>query len=138
MTAIKTPPGGVRATRGFFLWYRHTALRFIRFDFNSVSYLSLGLDTVAVAVNGFNKMHTAIANRRFFSILASLLVIPGRTCTATRHQPRHAEIGTAQPHFAGLLAQQAIAFLIRYAFRHFNQKPLPIRFFMNIIMENYF
>lgn len=113
MTAIKTPPGGVRATRGFFLGNRGTELRFIHFGPTSVSQLSLGLDTVAVAVNGFDKMHTAIAHRRFFGVLAFFLSIPFRPCAATRHQPSHAVIGAAQPHLAAFLAAQATAFLIR-------------------------
>ena len=127
MTAIKTPPGGVRAARGFF-WNRGTELRFIHFDPTSVSQLSLGLGTVAVAVNGFYKMHTAIAHRRFFGILASFLGTPYRPCAATRHQPSDAVIGAAQPHLAAFPAAQATAFLIRQAFRHFNQKPFPILF----------
>ena len=121
MTAIKTPPGGVRATRGFFLWYRNTALRFICFDFFSLSELSLGLGAVTVAVNGLNEMHTAIANRRLYSVLASLLGMPCRTCATARHQSRHAVVDTVPPHIAGFLAEKAAAFLIRYVFRHFNR-----------------
>jgi hypothetical protein len=44
---------------------------------------SLGLLAVAVTADGFNIMHASIANGRFFSEFASILIIPDRACAAT-------------------------------------------------------
>ena len=84
----------------------------------------LGFDTVAMAADGFNKMHATIANAWFFGIFASFLLIPDRSSAAMRHQACHAVIHITRADFMRLLSEQAIAFLIRYASSHLITYPI--------------
>lgn len=124
VTKIKSPPGSVRAVRGFFMPDRHdladrcNALVFIFFGIEVTSELSLGLLAVAVTADGFNIMHASIADRWFFGEFAFTLIIPDRAGAATRHQACHAVVCALQPDVVIIFTDQATVFLIRYAFGH--------------------
>jgi len=75
MTIIKLPPGGVRAARGLFnlsgpfdLNGSRTGSGFVQIlilfflNTESMPQFPLRFDTVAMTVNGFNKMHTTVAD----------------------------------------------------------------------------
>jgi hypothetical protein len=97
---------------------RYKALALIRLGFNGTSELSLGLRAVAVTADGFNIMHASIADGRFFSEFAFILIIPAPAGTATRHQASHAVICALQPDFAIVFTEQATVFLIRFVSIH--------------------
>lgn len=111
MAKIKTPPGSVRAARGFFnasRWFHSALLKpfglappFI----GNIFHFPLRINTIAMAADGFNIIHTTILDRRFIGKFASLLVMPDFTGTAARHDPRHAIIRPDQSKIGFILVQ---------------------------------
>ncbi len=132
MTVIKTPPGSVRAARGFFnvslecLVISIKALSDVPPFFLKISQFSLRFSAVTMTADRFNIIHATIANSRFNRIFASFLITPDQTGTTTRHDTRHAIICSNQAQIGLILAQQTIVFFLWVA-RHYIIDPGDLR-----------